>query len=123
MINLSHYGQLMEELKESLTPEIELIESRVVSPTKDFQTIIKAIRKNITKRDHKLIDFDRHNNTYSKLRDKQAVGKLFVELGPRFRERPGGYLRILKCGYRAGDQAPMAYVQLLDQPDMESAED
>lgn len=71
MINLSHYGQLMEELKESLTPEIELIESRVVSPTKDFQTIIKAIRKNITKRDHKLIDFDRHNNTYSKLRDKQ----------------------------------------------------
>lgn len=60
---------------------------------------------------------------FAKLRDKQAVGKLFVELGPRFRERPGGYLRILKCGYRAGDQAPMAYVQLLDQPDMEPAED
>ena len=60
---------------------------------------------------------------FAKLRDKQAVGKLFVELGPRFRERPGGYLRILKCGHRAGDQAPMAYVQLLDQPDMEPAED
>lgn len=60
---------------------------------------------------------------FAKLRDKQAVGKLFVELGPRFRERPGGYLRILKCGYRAGDQAPMAYVQLLDQPDIESAKD
>ncbi|CDS82184.1 related to RVS167-BAR adaptor protein [Sporisorium scitamineum] len=71
MTNLAHYGQLMEELKETLTPEIELIESRVISPTKDFQTVIKAIRKNITKRDHKLVDFDRHNNSYSKLRDKK----------------------------------------------------
>ncbi len=61
----------MDELKETLTPEIEFIESRVISPTKDFQTIIKAIRKNITKRDHKLVDFDRHNNAYSKLRDKK----------------------------------------------------
>ncbi|CBQ71967.1 related to RVS167-BAR adaptor protein [Sporisorium reilianum SRZ2] len=71
MTNLAHYGQLMEELKETLTPEIELIESRIISPTKDFQTVIKAIRKNITKRDHKLVDFDRHNNAYSKLRDKK----------------------------------------------------
>ncbi len=53
---------------------------------------------------------------FSRLRDKQAVGKLFVELGPRFRERNGGYLRILKCGVRAGDNAPMAYVELLDRP-------
>ncbi len=53
---------------------------------------------------------------FARLRDKQAVGKLFVELGPRFRERPGGYLRILKCGFRAGDNAPMAYVELLDRP-------
>lgn len=71
MTNLAHYNQLMEELKDTLTPEIELIESRVISPTKDFQTVIKAIRKNITKRDHKLVDFDRHNNSYSKLRDKK----------------------------------------------------
>ena len=53
---------------------------------------------------------------FSRLRDKQVVGKLFVELGPRYRARPGGYLRILKCGYRAGDNAPMAYVELVDRP-------
>ena len=53
---------------------------------------------------------------FARLRDKQAVGKLFVELGPRYRERKGGYLRILKCGMRAGDNAPMAYVELVDRP-------
>ncbi len=53
---------------------------------------------------------------FSRLRDKAAVGKLFDELGPRFKERPGGYMRILKCGYRAGDKAPMAIVELLDRP-------
>jgi large subunit ribosomal protein L17 len=53
---------------------------------------------------------------FARLRDKEAVGKLFVELGPRYRERPGGYLRILKCGFRAGDNAPMAYVELVDRP-------
>ena len=54
---------------------------------------------------------------FSRLRDDAAVGKLFNELGPRFKDRPGGYLRILKIGFRAGDSAPMALVQLLDQPD------
>ena len=54
---------------------------------------------------------------FARLRDKQAVGKLFVELGPRYRERKGGYLRILKCGFRAGDNAPMAYVELVDRPE------
>lgn len=53
---------------------------------------------------------------FSRLRDEAAVGKLFNDLGPRFRERPGGYLRILKIGHRVGDSAPMAVVQLLDQP-------
>ena len=52
---------------------------------------------------------------FSRLRDKAAVGKLFVELGPRYKDRPGGYLRILKCGNRQGDQAPMAYVELVDR--------
>ena len=54
---------------------------------------------------------------FARLRDKQAVGKLFVELGPRYSTRPGGYLRILKCGYRDGDNAPMAYVELVDRPE------
>ena len=52
---------------------------------------------------------------YSRIRSKEAVIKLFNELGPRFKQRPGGYLRILKCGYRAGDKAPMAIVQLVDK--------
>lgn len=53
---------------------------------------------------------------FARLRDKESVGKLFSELGPRFKSRPGGYLRILKMGIRPGDAAPMAIVQLLDQP-------
>jgi large subunit ribosomal protein L17 len=52
----------------------------------------------------------------SRLSDKEAVGKLFVELGPRYKARQGGYLRILKCGFRDGDNAPMAYVELVDRP-------
>ncbi|MEZ5464826.1 MAG: 50S ribosomal protein L17 [Lysobacteraceae bacterium] len=59
---------------------------------------------------------------FSRLRDKEAVGKLFVELGPRYRERPGGYLRILKCGFRPGDSAPMAYVELVDRPRAEAVD-
>ena len=59
---------------------------------------------------------------FSRLRDREIVGKLFNELGPRFATRNGGYLRILKCGFRQGDNAPMAYVQLLDQPEPADAE-
>ncbi|WP_448229430.1 50S ribosomal protein L17 [Pseudoxanthomonas mexicana] len=54
---------------------------------------------------------------FSRLRDKEAVGTLFTTLGPRYQSRPGGYLRILKCGFRAGDNAPMAYVELVNRPE------
>ncbi len=53
---------------------------------------------------------------FARLRDKEMTGKLFAELGPRYQDRPGGYLRILKCGNRPGDNAPMAYVELVDRP-------
>ncbi len=52
----------------------------------------------------------------ARLRDNEAVGNLFTILGPRYANRPGGYLRLLKCGFRAGDNAPMAYVELVDRP-------
>ncbi len=58
---------------------------------------------------------------FDRLRDDEVVGKLFNELGPRYKERPGGYLRILKCGYRPGDKAPMAFVELVDRPDVDGA--
>ncbi|MFE8072937.1 50S ribosomal protein L17 [Marinobacteraceae bacterium S3BR75-40.1] len=59
---------------------------------------------------------------FARLRDKDAVAKLFNELGPRYQNRPGGYLRILKCGLRPGDAAPMAFVELVDRP-VEEIED
>jgi len=55
---------------------------------------------------------------FSRLRSDSAVGKLFAELGPRYQARPGGYLRILKSGFRAGDAAPMAIVELVDRPEI-----
>ena len=60
---------------------------------------------------------------FDRTRSKEAVGKLFNELGPRYQDRPGGYIRILKCGYRAGDKAPMAYVELVDRPQVEDFDD
>ena len=53
---------------------------------------------------------------FARLRDRDMVTKLFNELGPRYKNRPGGYLRIMKCGFRSGDDAPMAYVELVDRP-------
>ena len=60
---------------------------------------------------------------FDRLRNKEAVGKLFSELGPRYQARPGGYLRIMKAGFRPGDNAPMAYVELVDRPVVEVEED
>ncbi|MAY34938.1 MAG: 50S ribosomal protein L17 [Spongiibacteraceae bacterium] len=60
---------------------------------------------------------------FDRLRSKAAVGKLFSELGPRYQERPGGYIRIMKCGFRDGDSAPMAYVELVDRPVVEDQDE
>lgn len=65
----------------------------------------------------------RRRLAFSRLRDRKAVTKLFNDLGPRYKERPGGYLRILKCGFRTGDKAPMAIVELVDRPGETTAEE
>lgn len=64
----------------------------------------------------------RRRLAFSRLRDREVVTKLFNDLAPRYKDRPGGYLRILKCGYRTGDKAPMAYVELVDRPDPDEVE-
>ncbi|HHH47236.1 MAG TPA: 50S ribosomal protein L17 [Thiotrichales bacterium] len=65
----------------------------------------------------------RRRLAFARLRDREVVTKLFNELGPRYKDRPGGYLRILKMGYRPGDAAPMALVELVDRPVAEDDED
>lgn len=60
---------------------------------------------------------------FNRLRSKEVVGKLFTEIGPRYEARPGGYLRIIKCGFRTGDKAPMAYVELVNRPEKIKATD
>ncbi|KAI0935700.1 hypothetical protein AcV5_004045 [Taiwanofungus camphoratus] len=69
--NVDDYETAMEELKTAIVPELELIESRVVGPIKELQGVLKTIRKSITKREHKLVDYDRYNNSLTKLRDKK----------------------------------------------------
>ena len=64
----------------------------------------------------------RRRLAFARLRDRDVVTKLFNELGPRYLARPGGYLRILKCGFRNGDNAPMAYIELVDRPELAVAE-
>ncbi|MCG2584887.1 50S ribosomal protein L17 [Massilia sp. TS11] len=60
---------------------------------------------------------------FSRLRDREIVGKLFAEIGPRYKERQGGYIRILKMGFRVGDNAPMAFVELVDRPEVSAADE
>jgi large subunit ribosomal protein L17 len=60
---------------------------------------------------------------FAKTRDNEITAKLFTEIGPRYSERPGGYIRILKCGFRTGDKAPMAYVELVDRSIPEAVEE
>jgi large subunit ribosomal protein L17 len=94
---------------------VSLIEHEVMKTTlpkaKELRKVIEpliTLSKNKTVANQRLA-FDR-------LRDKDIVKKLFDEIGPRYATRPGGYLRVLKCGFRVGDNAPMAYVELVDRP-------
>ena len=95
---------------------VSLIEHELIKTTlpkaKDLRGIIEPMITHAKNHD----DVAGLRLAFSRLRDRKAVQKLFAELAPRYKERPGGYVRILKCGYRPGDQAPMAYVELVDRP-------
>ena len=108
--NSSHRKAMFRNMATSLVRH-ELIRT-TVPKAKELRRVVEPLIT-LAKEDgvaNRRLAFDR-------LRNKQTVGKLFNELGPRFKERPGGYLRILKTGHRPGDAAPMAIVQLLDQPE------
>ena len=114
--NSSHRKAMFRNMAVSLV-EHELIKT-TVPKAKELRSYAEPLIT-LAKKDsvaNRRLAFDR-------TRDKSAVGKLFNELGPRYQERPGGYIRILKCGYRAGDKAPMAYVELVDRPEVEVYED
>ena len=114
--NSSHRKAMFRNMTTSLV-EHEMIKT-TVPKAKELRRVAEPLIT-LAKKDsvaNRRLAFDR-------LRSKEAVGKLFTELGPRYQERPGGYIRILKCGYRTGDKAPMAYVELVDRPQVELAED
>ena len=94
---------MQEELIKTTLPKAKELR-RVVEPL-----ITLAKQDSVANRRH----------AFDKLRNREVVTKLFGELGPRYNKRPGGYLRILKCGYRQGDSAPMALVELVDRPQEE----
>ncbi len=114
--NSSHRKAMFRNMASSLF-EHEMIKT-TVPKAKELRRVAEPLIT-LAKEDsvaHRRLAFDR-------LRNREVVTKLFNELGPRYVDRPGGYLRILKCGYRAGDQAPMAYVELVDRPRAEDSLD
>jgi large subunit ribosomal protein L17 len=112
----SHKRAMFRNMTASLV-EHELIKTTLpkAKELRRFAEPLITLAKNDSVANRRLV-FDR-------LRNKEAVGKLFSDLGPRYQERPGGYLRILKCGMRAGDNAPMAYVELVDREIVEVEEE
>ncbi len=105
----AHRDSMLRNLANSLIQH-ELIKT-TLPRAKELRRVAEPLIT-IAKEDsvaHRRLVFDR-------TRSKSTVGKLFSELGPRYQSRPGGYTRILKCGYRHGDNAPMAYVELVDRP-------
>ena len=114
--NSSHRKAMFRNMANSLF-EHEIIKT-TVPKAKELRRVAEPLIT-IAKEDsvaHRRLAFDR-------MRDKATVGKLFDEIGPRYVERPGGYLRIMKCGYRTGDKAPMAYVELIGRPRLDDEQD
>ncbi len=107
--NSSHRKAMFKNMTISLV-EHELIKT-TLAKAKELRTVAEPLIT-LSKAD----SVANRRLAFSRLGSKAAVGKLFNELGPRYEERPGGYIRILKCGLRTGDKAPMAYVELVDRP-------
>jgi large subunit ribosomal protein L17 len=107
--NSSHRKAMFKNMASSLFRH-ELIKT-TVPKAKELRRVAEPL---ITKA--KVDSVANRRYVFDRIRDREMVGKLFAELGPRYKERPGGYLRILKCGFRAGDKAPMALVELVDRP-------
>lgn len=112
----SHRKAMFRNMSASLV-EHELIKT-TVPKAKELRRVIEPL---ITRA--KTDTVANRRIAFARIRDKDAVAKLFAELGPRYTERPGGYVRILKCGLRPGDSAPMAYVELVDRPATLAQED
>ena len=113
-INSSHRKALFSNMASSLIRH-ELIKT-TLPKAKELRTIAEPLIT-LSKED----SVARRRLAFAKLRDRSVVTKLFNELGPRYKDRQGGYLRIMKCGFRSGDSAPMAYVELVDRPEGEEA--
>ncbi len=114
--NSSHRKAMFSNMTTSLFKE-ELIRT-TLPKAKELRSIAEpliTLSKNDSVANRRL--------AFAKLRDRDIVTKLFNELGPRYQARPGGYLRIMKCGFRTGDKAPMAYVELVDRPELDVTED
>jgi large subunit ribosomal protein L17 len=107
--NSAHRKAMFRNMTVSLV-EHEIIKT-TVAKAKELRTVAEPLIT-LAKQD----SVANRRLAFNRLRDKATVGKLFTDLGPRYESRPGGYIRILKCGLRSGDKAPMAYVELVDRP-------
>ncbi len=114
--NSSHRKAMFRNMASSLLKH-ELIKT-TVPKAKELRGVVEPL---ITKAKKDSVANRRY--AFDRLRDRDIVTKLFNELGPRYVERPGGYIRILKCGFRDGDCAPMAYVELVDRPVLDEDDD
>lgn len=110
--NSSHRKATLQNLANALVKH-ELIRT-TVPKAKELRRVVEPLIT-MAKSD----ELAKKRIVYARTRDRSSVTKLFGELGPRYKDRPGGYLRILKCGYRVGDAAPMAIVELVDRPVVE----
>ena len=113
--NSPHRTAMFRNMAASLV-EHEIIRTTLVK-AKELRSVVEpliTLSKNDSVANRRL--------AFSRTRNKATVGKLFDELGSRYANRPGGYVRILKCGERPGDKAPMAYVELVDRPQLDTAD-